>query len=349
MLETPLIEFHQKLKAKFTEFAGWKMPLYYTSIIDEVKAVREKSGIFDVSHMGRILVYGKNSKEKLQFLTTNNINKLFPGKVQYNLLTNEKGGVKDDITVYMISEEEYFICCNAVNRKKVLNWFKENSLKFEDLSDKLLQIALQGPESEKILKKFFDIEGMKYYTFKKFNETIISRTGYTGEDGFEVYIPVKEGKELFQELLKFSKPCGLGARDVLRIEAGFPLYGHEISEEITPIEANLDRFVDLSKEFIGKEEILKKEVKRKLFGLEMIEKGIPREGYKIFKGNKEIGIISSGTFSPTLNKGIALCFVEIEERKENNEVEVEIRNRRFKAILRKYPFVRRKKKWKSSQ
>lgn len=340
MKRTPLYEIHEKLKARFTTFAGFIMPLQYTSVIEEVKAVRERVGLFDVSHMGRILVKGKGAKEKLQYLTTNNLNKLKPGKVQYNLLTNEKGGVKDDITIYMLSEEEFFICCNAANKEKVISHLSKH-LSVEDLSDKLLQFALQGPKSEEILSKYYDVKDLKFYRFKTLGNIILSRTGYTGEDGFEIYIPVKEGIELFEELLKEVKPCGLGARDVLRIEAGFPLYGHEISEDITPLEANLDRFVDLNKDFLGKEEMLKKPLKRKLFGLVMIDRGIPREGYIVCKEGKEIGVVSSGTFSPTLNKGIALCFVELSERKENNLVEVKVRDKFLKAELKSYPFVKR--------
>ncbi len=341
MKKTPLYEIHKRLKARFTPFAGWSMPLQYTSVIEEVKAVREKAGLFDISHMGRILVKGKDAKEKLQYLTTNNLNKLKPGKVQYNLLTNERGGVKDDVTIYMLSEEKFFICCNAANREKVVSYLS-NYVDVEDLSDKLIQFALQGSESEAILSKYYDVKDLKFYNFRTFGEVIISRTGYTGEDGFEVYAPPKEGIKLFIELLKEAKPCGLGARDVLRIEAGFPLYGHEISEDITPLEANLDRFVDLSKDFLGKEEMMKKPVRRKLFGLVMVDKGIPREGYSIYKDKKEIGKVSSGTFSPTLNRGIALCFVELSERKESNPVEVKIRERLLKAELKSHPFVRKR-------
>ncbi|RUM30794.1 MAG: glycine cleavage system aminomethyltransferase GcvT [Aquifex sp.] len=340
-METPLKDIHKKLKTRFTDFAGWRMPLQYSSIVEEVKAVRSKAGIFDISHMGRILLEGKNVKEKLQFLTTNNIEKLSVGKVQYNLFTNEKGGVKDDITVYKLAEDKFFLCVNAANKEKIIKWLSE-FVSPKDVSEDYLQIAIQGPESENILNKFFNVSDIRYYRFKTFGDTIISRTGYTGEDGFEVYIKPKEGIELFEELIRLAVPCGLGARDILRIEAGFPLYGNEISESITPFEANLDRFVDTNKDFLGKEEMLKKEVKKKLFGLELEDKGVPRKGYKIFKGDKEIGYISSGTFSPTLNKGIALCFVQLEERREGNEVEIAIRDKRVKGRLRKYPFVRRK-------
>lgn len=342
-MRTPLYEVHRKLGARFTDFNGWEMPLQYSGIVDEVKAVREGAGVFDISHMGRFFVSGKDAFGVLQKLTTNNLEKLKPGRVQYNLFTNERGGVKDDVTVYMLSEEEFFLCVNAGNREKIKEWVGKH-IPLEDASDRTVQIALQGREGERILSRFYDVSDLKYYHFKTFGDTIVSRTGYTGEDGFEVYAPVDEGVELFKELVKEVKSCGLGARDVLRIEAGFPLYGHEISEDITPLEANLDRFVDLSKEFVGREALLERKPERKLFGLEMVDKGVPREGYRVFKEDREIGVVSSGTFSPTLGKGIALCFVDIEERKEGNEVFLEVRNRLLRAVLRKYPFVKRPKK-----
>lgn len=341
-MRTPLYETHKKLGARFTDFNGWEMPLQYSGIVDEVRAVREESGLFDISHMGRLLVSGKDAFGVLQKLTTNNLEKLKPGRVQYNLLTNERGGVKDDITVYMLSEESFFLCVNAGNREKVKDWIGKH-IPVRDISSETVQLALQGKKAVDILSAFFDVKDIKYYHFKTFGETIVSRTGYTGEDGFEVYAPVDEGVKLFRDLLKEAKPCGLGARDVLRIEAGFPLYGHEISEDITPLDANLDRFVDFSKDFVGRDALLKRKPERKLFGLELLEKGVPREGYEVLKEDRVIGTVSSGTFSPTLGKGIALCFVNVEERKEGNEVFLKVRNRLLRAVLRKYPFVKRPK------
>ncbi len=342
-MKTPLYKIHRKLGARFTDFHGWEMPLQYSGVVDEVRAVRSSAGIFDISHMGRFLVSGKDAFDTLQRLTTNNLNKLSPGKVQYNLLTNEEGGIKDDVTIYMISGEKFLICANAGNREKVREWLGR-FVPVEDISDRTVQIALQGRESERLMERFFDVSDLRYYRFKIFGETVVSRTGYTGEDGFEVYAPIEDGVKLFEELVKEAKPCGLGARDVLRIEAGFPLYGHEISEEITPLEANLDRFVDLSKDFLGKGAMLSKKIERKLFGLELLTRGVPREGYKIYDGNKDIGVVSSGTFSPTLGKGIALCFVDLEHRKEGKEVELEVRGRRLRAVLRSYPFVKGRKR-----
>ncbi len=337
-MRTPLYEVHKSLRARFTDFHGWEMPLQYSGIVDEVKAVRSSVGVFDISHMGRFFIEGKDAFQMLQRLTTNNLGKLSPGRVQYNLITNERGGVKDDITIYMFSKEKFFLCVNAGNREKIKDWIN-GFIRVTDVSQNTVQIALQGKESEKIISEFYDVLDLRYYRFKIFGDIMVSRTGYTGEDGFEIYAPAEKGIKLFKELVKKAKPCGLGARDVLRIEAGFPLYGHELSEDITPLEANLERFVDFSKEFIGKEIILSKEISRKLFGLEMIDRGVPREGYEIVKNGRTIGTISSGTFSPTLGKGIALCFVDLEERKEGNEVYVKVRNRLLKAKLRSYPFI----------
>jgi len=209
-----------------------------------------------------------------------------------------------------------------------------------DITAQTLQIALQGRESARILSRFYGVEDIPYYGFRKFGKVIVSRTGYTGEDGFEIYIPGEQGVELFEQLAETVRPCGLAARDVLRIEAGFPLYGNEISEDITPLEANLDRFVDLSKDFVGKEAMLSRKVRRKLFGLELLSRGVPRRGHEILREGRPVGVVSSGTFSPTLNRGIALCFVNPEERKEGNRVTLRIRDREAEALLRSYPFVK---------
>jgi len=340
MKTTPLHPLHIQLKAKFTEFAGYQMPLQYSSIVEEVMAVRSSAGLFDISHMGRLWIRGKDAKQKLDFLTTNSLDKLKYGKVQYNLLVNEKGGVKDDITVYMMGEEEYFLCVNSINREKVLNWLTSWGLTVEDWTFQSVQIALQGKSAEEKLGKYFDVSGLKRYNFLTVGNVIISRTGYTGEDGFEIYAPIKEGIEIFEALSKEVQTCGLGARDVLRIEAGLPLYGCELSEDISPLMASLDRFVGKEKDFLGKDEMFSKEPQRKLFGLELQEKGVPREGYRIEMNGREIGVVSSGTFSPTLKKGIALCFVDKEYLQEGTEVELVIREKPVRAVLRRYPFIK---------
>ncbi len=338
-MKTPLYNLHKSLGAKFTEFAGWEMPVEYSSISKEVLSVREACGIFDISHMGRLLI--KDSLERLEYLTSRRITKLKPKRVQYNLLMNQRGGIRDDITIYRLSEDEFFLCVNAANKEKVYEWFKDNGIKVEDISNKTIQFALQGHKAVEVLKNYFPVEEIKYYHFEVFDGTIVSRTGYTGEDGFEVYAETSKGIELFEKLIKACTPCGLGARDVLRIEAGMPLYGHELSEEITPFEANLDRYVSLEKDFLGKEELLKKEIKRRLFGLELLSRGVPREGYRVFYKDEPIGYVSSGTYSPTLQRGIALCFVDVNLRQEGLEVELEVRGKRLPAKLRNYPFLKK--------
>jgi len=314
-MKTPLYEFHKRAGALFTNFHGWKMPLYYESAVKEALNVREHSGVFDVSHMGRFVVRGKDVRNILQRLLTNNIENLEPGKVQYSLFTNEHGGIKDDVTVYMLDDDEYLICVNAVNREKIFSYLKEFTDP-SDISDNTIQIAIQGPESEDILNKFFDVTDIKYYRFKTFGKIIVSRTGYTGEKGYEIYAPLNEGKEIFTEILKYSVPCGLAARDILRIEAGYPLYGNEIGEDITPFEAGLERFVYLEKEFVGKEAILKKEMKRKLRSFIVEGNLVPRKGYILTDGYEELGAVTSGAFSPVLKKGIGMAFVRYDVKDE---------------------------------
>lgn len=338
-MRTPLYSFHKNAGARFTQFAGWEMPLQYTSIVEEVRAVRERCGLFDISHMGRLIV--RNFQDRLQYLTSRDISKLKEGKVHYNLLLNAQGGIKDDITLYRLSSEEFFMCVNAINRQKVAEWLKEHGLFLEDVSEQWLQFALQGPHAVSVLDRYFPVKDMKRYSFGIFGDFIVSRTGYTGEDGFEVYAPVKEGIELYRELAKECPLCGLGARDVLRIEAGLPLYGHELSEEITPLEANLEKYVDFEKDFIGKQALLEKEVEYRLFGLELLQRGVPREGYRIVYEGKDIGYVSSGTFSPTLQKGIALCFVKVEYRKEGMQVQLQTGSKSLPARLRSYPFLKK--------
>ncbi|SHK34633.1 glycine cleavage system aminomethyltransferase GcvT [Thermocrinis minervae] len=338
-MKTPFYSIHKDIGARFTDFNGWQMPLDYGSVKDEVLAVRQSCGIFDVSHMGRFLVRGYEALQKLNYLTTNNLQKLKVGKVQYNLITNEKGGIKDDITVYMLSEDELLLCVNAGNRQKVKEHLS-NFVEVLDISQNLLQIAVQGKESPEVISKFFPVKDLKYYHFKRMDDFIVSRTGYTGGPGYEIYGPVDRTLQLFRELLNYARPCGLAARDVLRIEAGFPLYGKELSEDITPLEAALDKFVDFEKDFLGKQAMLSKKVEKKLFGLELLERGVPRSGYRVLHEGKPIGVVSSGTYSYTLDRGIALCFVDVNFRQEGLEVEVEVRDRRLKGRLRSYPFVK---------
>ncbi len=325
-METTLFKIHKNLKATFTTFAGWRMPLHYGSALEEVKSVRSKCGIFDISHMGRILVSGGRAREILQRLSTNNVENLKPMKVQYSLITNEQGGIKDDVTIYCFDEDKYMLCVNAVNRKKICEWLGE-FININDISDTTVQIALQGPRSGEILSKFFDVSDIKYYTFKIFDDIIVSRTGYTGELGYEIYAEVKKGIELFEELLKYCPPCGLASRDILRIEAGFPLYGNEIDEDITPFEAGLERFVYLGKDFVGKETMLSKERRRRLIHFLVKGRGIPRSGYKIISDEGEAGYVTSGTFSPTYNRCVGMAFIR-SEIPEDAKLYIDIRSRK---------------------
>ncbi|MCS7196582.1 MAG: glycine cleavage system aminomethyltransferase GcvT [Aquificaceae bacterium] len=338
-MRTPLYEVHERLGAKFTQFAGWIMPLEYSSLVRETLEVRSSCGLFDISHMGRLLIKGELNK--LEYVTSRVVEKLKKGKVQYNLLMNEKGGVKDDITLYRLSEEEFFLCVNAINKEKVVGWLKSWGLQVKDLGKKTLQFALQGPRSVEVLQNYLPVKDMGYYHFEFFDKTLVSRTGYTGEDGFEIYAPLQEGMELFSKLLKDCAPCGLGARDVLRIEAGMPLYGHELSEDVSPFEAGLEKYVSLEKDFLGKGELMERPLERKLFGLELLQRGVPREGYELFHEGEPVGYVSSGTFSPNLQKGIALCFVKPSLRVEGLEVELDVRGKKLPAKLRNFPFLKK--------
>ena len=320
------------------------MPVQFSSILEEAKETRKGATVFDVSHMGRIFIKGKDAERFVNYLTTNNVKKLKVGDVQYSLMLNEKGGTIDDITVYKLDESEFMLCINAANREKDLrhmeNLAKDFDVQIEDASGRLIQLAVQGPKAVEVVEKYFPaVGGLGFYKFKTFGDTIVSRTGYTGEDGFEIYIPVEKGVELYKKLVEEIKPAGLGARDVLRIEAGYPLYGHELNEDLDPREANLTRFIDLEKDFYGKEGLLQRgEPKRKLRGLVLEKRLIGRQGDGVFKGEFQIGEISSGTFSPNLGKSIALAFLD-RDTKLDETVEVQIRNKRVPAKVVKPRFI----------
>lgn len=359
-LKTPIYECHLKRKGKMVPFAGYLLPVQYeTGVIKEHMAVRSKAGLFDVSHMGEFILSGKDALSNLQKLVTNDLSTMVVNQVKYSPICNEKGGVVDDVLIYKFSKEEYFIVVNASNRHKDYEFIKAHisgELEFKDVSDSYAQVALQGPKSNDILYKLVngkeDIP-VKYYTFNKeilVSEIpcIISRTGYTGEDGFELYCDATLGATLFEELLKAGEeegliPCGLGARDTLRLEAAMPLYGHEMNEEITPIEAGLGFAVKLSKEdFIGKESLLTKEVNKVRVGIKIIERGIAREGTEVFYGDKKIGIITSGTHSPYFNYPIAMALIE-KDFSQVEDVHVLIRNKAVLAKIVPLPFYKREK------
>lgn len=353
---TPLNQIHKALNARMVPFAGWEMPVQYTGVIDEHLAVRKSCGLFDVSHMGEIEVSGPKALDAVQKIATNDASKLKNGQVQYSLLCYPNGGVVDDVTLYKFSDTRYMFCVNASNAEKDFQWMQENIGRIADvknISDDFGQLAIQGPLSQEILQNTcnLDLSLIRYYRFQEGIvagvNAIVSRTGYTGEHGFEIYIKGNDTVKIWQALMEAGKnfgikPIGLGARDTLRLEMGFPLYGNELNENTTPLEAGLNKFVKLDKpDFIGKD-VLEKQarqgVQKKLVGLEMIEPGIPRSHYKIFAQEKAIGEITSGTMSPSLGKAIGMGYVAPEFSSIGTELKIEIRNKTVAARVVKTPF-----------
>lgn len=357
MKKTPLYDAHVSLGGKMVEFAGYLMPVQYSGIINEHNMVRTSCGLFDVSHMGEIEITGKNALETVQRLTTNDISKMSIGEIKYSPMCNENGGVVDDLLIYKRGENKYLLVINASNIEKDYKFMRENNI-YEaalcDMSDDLSQIAVQGPKAEKILRSITKDLPKKYYTFVETmlysNTCIISRTGYTGEDGFEIYCPSELTEILWNEILEYGRdeivPCGLGARDTLRFEASMPLYGHELTEEITPIEAGIKYFVKIAdnNDFIGKEVLAKQidsGIKRRRCGLEILDRGIAREGAKVFFQDEEVGFITSGTKALTLNKTMAMAVVNKPYNKIGSELEIDVRGKKLKAIAVKMPFYKK--------
>jgi len=358
---TPLNQAHRDLKARMVDFGGWDMPVQYSGVIDEHLAVRSAAGLFDVSHMGEIEVRGKGALAYIQHLTINDASVMSDEQVQYSAFCYEEGGVVDDVTLYRFSAEHYMFCVNAANTDKDFAWMEKvlqegnfPDVEIENKSDEIGQIALQGPKAPAILAKLTDVDldGVQYYRFTEGEVSgiacIISRTGYTGEDGFEIYCPANKTAELWNELLTAGKddglvPVGLGARDTLRLEKKYALYGHELSDKIAPLEAGLAWITKLDKDdFIGAAALrtMKQDgVPRKLVGIKMAESGIPRADYPVFADDKEVGIVTSGTMSPSLKVGIALALVDADQATVGTELEIGIRKKRVKAEVVKTPFV----------
>jgi len=359
--KTPLYEFHSK-HGHIVEFSGFCMPLYFKSIIQEHLSVRNNVGLFDVSHMGRIFVKGKRAADFLNYITANDISKLEDGKAQYTLFLNERGGIIDDLIIYQLTKEAFLLVVNAGNREKDYKWLEHHSKLFdtsivlENKSDQSVMFAIQGPNAKTIIKDVFpqtvDVKRFRFIT-TTFNgdDLLISRTGYTGEDGFELilfYSKLENAKEIWNVLLNHVNgngglPCGLGARDSLRIEAGYCLYGNDINEDTNPYEAGLSWVVKLYKDnFIGKEALEKineeGNINRIRIGVVMDSKIVPRPGYKIFNADKrEIGVVTSGSFSPILNRGIGMAYIQKEYANEGNVVTMYIRNKEYKAIIKNFP------------
>ena len=346
------------------EFAGFQMPIWYKGIIPEHMAVRMRVGIFDITHMGRALITGAQSEAFLNHVTTNDVSLLTPLSAQYSTMCNEDGGIRDDFVVSRLEQEKFLMVYNAANREKDYNWLVQNSKTFnvrvEDASDNIAMFAVQGPNAQPTLQKIADADLSKIERFKcgwtKLADAdgFVSRTGYTGEDGFEVFVwntPVSNPEnavKVWNAILKAGEefgiePCGLGARDTLRLEAGMCLYGNDIDEATTPLEAGLSFVVKLKKEaFIGKDALTKQKTegtKRKRVGLKMLEKGIPRPQQEVWKDNtQKIGYVTSGTFSPLLEYGVAMAYVSIEHAVEGETVMVKVRGKPLKAEIVKFPF-----------
>lgn len=355
-----LNDLHEQLGAKMAPFAGYNMPVRYSSDIEEHNTVRNGVGVFDVSHMGEIIVKGPRALDMLQHITTNDVSALSIGKAQYTCMTNKDGGIVDDIIIYKLGEEEYMLVVNASNIEKDWDWITRNNTQkaeLDNISDQIGLFAIQGPHAGKALQSLTDIDlsPMRPYTFEKgtfagIPNVLVSATGYTGSGGFEIYFPNTYAKEMWDSIFEAGKPydikpVGLGARDTLRLEMGYSLYGNDLNDTTTPLEAGLGWITKFTKSFIGDEKLKQqkeKGVERKLIGFELLERGIPREGYAIQNAEgKEIGSVTSGTQSPTLSKGIGLGYVDANFAVVGEEIYISVRNKQLKAQIVKPPFYKR--------
>ena len=351
-------KFHLDSAAKMVPFAGYNMPMWYSSIADEHNSVRDNVGVFDVSHMGEFIVTGDFSKDFLQMVTTNDLNKLSEGKIQYTSILNRSGGIIDDLLLYDLGDNRYMLVVNASNMEKDLRWLKENNnlnVEIDDISDRMSLFAVQGPKAIDVCNKVFkkDLSELKYFTFIKlssgeFGDLIISSTGYTGAGGLEIYAENKYAVKLWSDIIGIGKeygikPIGLGARDTLRLEMGFCLHGNDIDDSINPIQAGLGWICKKDIEFIGKEIVdrdKEKNPSKILLGFELKERGIPRKGYKIFnKDGNLIGEVTSGSISPYTKKAIGMGYVNFDESKTLKAIFIEIRNKKVEAVISKRPFI----------
>lgn len=362
MKETAFKSIHEKCGAKMVEFAGYYMPVQYEGLNIEHNHVRAKVGVFDVSHMGEFTVKGPKALDLLQYITTNDVSALFPGKVQYSAFPNGEGGVVDDLLVYQLGEEDYLLVVNAANIDKDWAWVSKQNEKFgaeiANISDEISQLAIQGPLALQAMQKLTaeNVVDMEYYTCKTITfagipNILFSTTGYTGSGGCEIYFKNEDAEKIWNAVFEAGaefdiKPIGLGARDTLRLEMGFCLYGHEIDDTISPLEAGLGwitKFVD-HKNFIDKDRMLQMKadgLKRKMVGFEMIDRGIPRIDYNVCDADGNVvGVVRSGTQGPAVNKAIGTALIKTENAKIGNEIFIEIRGKLLKAIVVKMPFYK---------
>jgi len=358
---TALYGLHKALGAKMVEFGGWEMPVEYSGIVQEHLAVRKAAGLFDVSHMGEIEVSGPRALSLLQHITCNDASRLRDFQAQYSALMHPRGSAIDDCVVHRCAEEHYFICVNAANTDRDFDWMMQHNpvgAELRNVSSNYSQLALQGPRAPEIISKVTNtgIGGLKYYSFCRTRccgvEGFLARTGYTGEDGFEFYFPPADSENVWTTLIEAGKPeglvpAGLGARNTLRLEAGYPLYGHELDEETTLLEANLGWIAKLEKaEFIGRDALLEQRAqgtRKKLVGFEMTSQGIARDGYNVFVEGRIAGRVTSGSYAPFLKKNIGMAYLSPSLDAMGREIEVEIRGRRAGARIVPLPFYKRPK------
>ena len=359
MKRTPFYDLHKNAGAKIVPFAGYEMPVLYAGIMEEHKAVRNAVGVFDVSHMGEFFAKGANALSFLQKITVNDVSKLTPGKAQYSAMCFDDGGIVDDLLIYMLAEHSYMIVVNASNIEKDWEWMKKHcpaDVTFENNSDETALLAIQGPKSLATMQKLTsaNLSVIPYYNFVQGSvagiEMIISRTGYTGELGFEIYFNVAHAEKIWNAIFDAGKefgitPIGLGARDTLRLEMGYCLYGNDIDQTTNPIEANLGWITKLNKgEFVAKpilEKIKAEGPKRKLVGMMLNDKAVPRHGYPLVVNGTTVGVVTSGTFSPSLEKGIALGYVNVPHTEIGSKIVMDVRGKMIDATVVDLPFLKK--------
>lgn len=355
---TAFNQIHKDLGAKMVPYAGFEMPVQYAGVNQEHLVVRNGVGVFDVSHMGQFFIKGPEALELLQYIGSNDASKVKIGQAQYTCLTNEKGGIVDDLIIYRMSEDEWMLVVNASNIDKDWEWINKHNkfeVEIENRSDQLSLLAIQGPKAIEAMQSLTDVNlaEIPFYNFKVAEfagakDVIISATGYTGSGGFEIYFDNQYAEMMWEKVMEAGKdfgiePCGLAARDTLRLEKGFCLYGNEINEDISPLEAGLGWITKLNKDFIGKDVIAQQKengIEKKLIGFKLIERGVPRQDYKILDENEnEIGVVTSGTQSPVLKEGIGMGYVKTDLAEVGNQILIQVRNKTIKAEIVKTPFV----------
>lgn len=347
--KTCLYDKHVALGALMSPFGGFVMPIQYSNIIEEHQAVRHECGVFDVSHMGEVLISGTEAERYVNHIFTNDVSCMPVGKILYGMMCYEDGGVVDDLLVYKMADDCFFLVINAANISKDWAWIQEQAKGYdvvlEHQSEAYGELAVQGPQSERVMEQVLGLacKELSFYTFKQVNDVIVSRTGYTGEDGFEIYAQPSYINECWDRLMEAGvKPCGLGCRDTLRFEVGLPLYGDELSADITPIMAGLGAFVKLDKqEFIGREALLRQKMEgpeKKLVGIELSDKAIPRHGYTILKDGQEVGVVTTGYHTISTDKSVCMALVDSSCAALGTEVEIQIRKKTFPGTVCKKRF-----------